>query len=65
MKQNLTLHYERRLYLLADSPEIRQLIGKYVEVFQYPDGKVEIWVAGMALPYFCYDKLSEYQGQGW
>lgn len=57
--QNLTLHYERRLYLLADRPETRQLIGKYVEVFQYPDGEVEIRVAGKALPYSRYDKLSE------
>jgi transposase len=57
--QNLTLHYERRLYLLADSPESRQLIGKYVEVFQYPDGEVEVRVAGRALPYSRYDKLSD------
>ena len=57
--QNLTLHYERKLYLLADSAETRQLIGKYVEVFQYPDGEVEIRVTGKALPYSRYDKLSE------
>lgn len=54
---NLTLHYERKLYLLADTPANRRLIGKYVEVFQYPDGRIEIRVAGEALPYSTYDKL--------
>jgi transposase len=55
--QNLTLHYERKLYLLEDTPANRRLISKYVEVFQYPDGRVEIRVAGRALPYSTYDKL--------
>jgi hypothetical protein len=55
--QSLTLHYERQLYLLPDTPENRRLIGKYVEVFQYPEGRVEIRVAGRALPYSRYDKL--------
>jgi hypothetical protein len=55
--QNLTLHYERKLYLLEDTPGNRRLIGKYVEVFQYPDGRIEIRVAGHALPYSLYEKL--------
>jgi len=53
----LTLHYERKLYLLADTAANRRLIGKYIEVFQYPDGRIEIRVAGVALPYSLYDKL--------
>ena len=53
----LTLHYERKLYLLADTPDNRRLIGKYLEIFQYPDGRVEIRVGGQALPYSIYDKL--------
>jgi hypothetical protein len=53
----LTLHYERKLYLMPDTPANRWLIGKYVEVFQYPDGRVEIRVAGVSLPYSIYDKL--------
>lgn len=53
----LTLHYERKLYLLPDTPANRRLIGKYVEVFQYPDGRIEIRVAGVSLPYSIYDKL--------
>jgi hypothetical protein len=56
---SLTLRYERQIYLLTDSPETRPLIGKYVEVFQYPDGRVQIRVAGKALPYSRYDRLAE------
>jgi hypothetical protein len=55
--KELTLHYERKLLLLADCPENRRLIGKYLEVFQFPDGRVEIRVAGRALPYRVYEKL--------
>src|SRR5579862_220657 len=53
----LTLHYERKLYILADTPINRRLIGKYLEIFQHPDGRIEIRVAGISLPYSIYDKL--------
>jgi hypothetical protein len=53
----LTLHYERKLYLLADNAANRRLIGKYIEVFQFPDGRIEIRVAGVSLPYSIYEKL--------
>jgi hypothetical protein len=43
--------------LLADTAAHRRLIGKYIEIFQYPDGRVEIRVAGVSLPYSIYDKL--------
>ena len=55
--QNLTLHYERKLYLLADTPENRRLIGKYIDVFQFPDGRIQIRAVGSILPYSTYDKL--------
>jgi hypothetical protein len=55
--QNLTLHYERKLYLLADTPQNRRLIGKYIDVFQFPDGCIQIRAAGNVLPYSTYDKL--------
>jgi len=54
---NLTLHYERKLYLLPDTPENRRFAGKYLDVLQYPDGRIEIWAAGKSLPYSTYDKL--------
>jgi hypothetical protein len=55
----LTLHYERKLYMLANSADNRRFIGKYLEVFQFPDGRIEIRVAGKALPYSVYNKLGQ------
>jgi hypothetical protein len=43
---SLTLRYERKMYLIQDTPSNRRLIGKYIEVFQFPDGRIEIRVAG-------------------
>jgi hypothetical protein len=54
---SLTLRYERKLYVLQDTPDNRRYIRKYVEVFQFPDGRVEIRVAGTSLPYRTYNKL--------
>jgi hypothetical protein len=54
---DLTLHYERKLFLLEDIPENGRLIGKYLEIFQFPDGRVEIRIAGRALPYSVYETL--------
>jgi len=57
LTSNLTLHYERKLYLLPDTPQHRRYAGKYLDVYQYPDGKIEIRAAGTSLPYCTYDKL--------
>ena len=46
MTQNLLLHYQRKLYVLVDTADNRRLIGKHVEVFQFPDGRIEVRVAG-------------------
>jgi hypothetical protein len=42
---------------LADTAANRRLIGKYIEVFQFPDGRIELRVAGASIPYSVYDKL--------
>ena len=55
--RSLTLNYERKLYLLEDTPRNRHLVGKYIEVFQFPDGRIEIRVAGETIRYSTYDKL--------
>ena len=55
--QSLTLHYERKLYLLPDVAAHRRLIGKYIDVYQFPDGRIEIRASGKTLPYTTYDKL--------
>lgn len=55
----LTLQYDKVLYLLEDSRAMRKLIGRYIEVYEYPDGRIELWADGTALPYVTYDRLSE------
>lgn len=57
--QNLTLHYDRKMYLLEDSPQTRRLIQKYIDVVQYPDGRIELHAAGRSLPYSLYEKLGQ------
>jgi hypothetical protein len=54
---SLTLRYERKMYLLEDTLDNRRHIGKYIEVFQFPDGRIEIRVAGVSLPYSTYNKI--------
>ena len=56
---NLTLQYDRTMYLLTDTPAARAVMGKYVEVFDYPDGRIEVRAHGAALAYITYDRLSE------
>jgi hypothetical protein len=45
------------MYLIKDSPDNRRYIGKYIEVFQFPDGRIEIRAAGVSLPYSTYNKV--------
>lgn len=62
--KDLTLHYQRKLYLLPDTPQHRRYIGKHVDVFQYADGRIELRAAGRSLPYSTYDKLGDiHQGE--
>lgn len=56
---NLTLQYDRTMYLLTDTPGARAVMGKYVEVYDYPDGRIEVRAHGAALAYITYDRLSE------
>ena len=59
VSQSLTLQYDKTLYLLADQPDHRRLIHRYIEVAEYPDGRIEIWADGATRPYTTYDRLSE------
>lgn len=47
---DLTLHYERKLYLLADTLTNRRYAGKYLDVHRFPGGKIEIRAAGVKAP---------------
>jgi transposase len=55
----LTVQYDRVLYLLDDTPGNRRLIHHYIEVWEYPDGRIEIRAEGRVLPYREYDRLTE------
>ncbi|MFC0696083.1 ISNCY family transposase [Paraburkholderia humisilvae] len=57
--KSLTVQYDRVIYLLEDTVANRSLIHNYLDVFEYPDGRIEIRVNGAALPCVRYDRLSE------
>ncbi|MFC4523659.1 ISNCY family transposase [Cupriavidus pinatubonensis] len=59
VSKNLTIQYDKMLYLLTDTPEHRKLAGRYIDVYHYPDGRIEPRANGTALPYRIYDRLSE------
>lgn len=55
VSQSLTLQYDKVIYLLANLPAHRRLIGRTIEVAEYPDGRIELWTDGAALPYSVFD----------
>lgn len=55
----LTLQYDKVIYLLKDSRAMRRLIGRYIDVYEYPNGRIELWAHSDALPYVTYDRLPE------
>jgi transposase len=55
----LTVLYDRVLYLLDDTPENRRLVHRYIDVWEYPDGRIEIRADGQVLACRRYDKLAE------
>jgi hypothetical protein len=57
--KSLTVQYDRVMYLLEDTLPNRKLIGRYIEVWEYPDGRIEIRADGRVLPYRQYDRLAE------
>ena len=57
VSQNLTLQYDKVLFILEDTPEARDASGKKVEVSDFPDGRVEVRYKGALLPYRTFDKL--------
>lgn len=55
----LTLQYDKTLYLLENTPAMRKLMHRYLDVYEYPDGRIEIRANGMVLPYVTYDRLPQ------
>jgi len=56
---SLTLNYAREIYMLADTAGNRRLIQRYIDVYEYPDGRIEVRAGGRALPHVRYDKLPQ------
>ncbi|EAA7710138.1 ISNCY family transposase [Salmonella enterica] len=59
VSKSLTVQYDKVLYLIEDSELSRRAIGKYIEVWHYPDGRKELRLNGVILPYSIYDRLQE------
>lgn len=58
-QKNLTVQYDKVLYLIEDSEYSRRAIGKYINVWHYPDGHKELRLNDVLLPYSTYDRLSK------
>ena len=62
--KNLTLQYDKVLYLIDDSIENRSLARHKVTVFEYFDGTIKIKGNNRELTYRTYDKIKKIdQGQ--
>lgn len=59
VSKSLTVQYDKVLYLIEDSELSRRAIGKYIEVWHYPDGRKELRLNRVILPYSIYDRLQE------
>lgn len=57
--QALTLHYNKTLIILDPTEVSRPLVGKRVDVCEYPDGQLEIRFGDDVLPYRVFDKIRQ------
>jgi hypothetical protein len=63
VSDSLTVQYDRVMYLLEDTVANRKLIHRYIDVWEYPDGRIEVRADGVALPCVAYYRLAVI-GQG-
>lgn len=60
VSHSLTLQYDKNIYMIEDSKENRRLIGKFIDVYEYPDGRIELRDTPLEpIPYVTYDRLPE------
>jgi hypothetical protein len=57
LTRNLTLQYDKILFLLEPNAITLSLARQKVQVYDYPDGRLAIRHQGIDLPYRTYDKL--------
>lgn len=56
---SLTVQHQRIIYLLKDTPVNRKLIHRYIDVYEYPNGRIELRADGVSLAYERYDRLPQ------
>jgi transposase len=54
--QQLALSYDGKRIILEETELTAGLVGKYVETYEFPDGRLEVRWNGVALPYRVFDK---------
>ena len=54
--QQLALSYDNKRIILEETPLTAGLIGKYVEIYEFPDGRLEVRWKGVALAHRVFDK---------
>jgi len=59
VSQQLTLQYDKVLYLIDPTPENQKLSGKRVMVVDFPDGRIQLEYEGRVLHYKEFDKLNQ------
>ncbi len=59
LSKNLTLQYNKVIYLIEDSVKTRKLIRKRVMVHDFHDGRIKIKYQGKVLPYSIFDRLQK------
>ena len=59
VSNNLTLQYDKVVFLLQPNEITRELRRKRVTVIDYPDGRLAIRYRGLDLPYITFDKLRQ------
>ena len=59
LSQALTLQYDKVIFILEPSEPAKAAIGKYVTVFDYPDGRLAIRYNGVELAYRTFDKVRQ------
>jgi Winged helix-turn helix len=59
LSQALTLQYDKVVFIVEPSELAKAAIGKYVTVFDYPDGRLSIRHDGVELAYRTFDKVRQ------
>jgi len=54
--RQLSLSWKRRMLILERNALTEGLVGKYVEIFDFADGRLEVRHQGVSLPYRSFDK---------